>query len=217
MSKTVQEARASETILPWEMEVKYIETCNCDFGCPCNFSGLPTYGFCRAIALYRIEKGHYGSVRLDGLSVVEAINWPKAIHNGDGTMQLYISKEGDAKQRGALVKIFGGEAKGNGSFVIFRSTVKYFLEPKFVEIKQKIDGKRSSFSVPGELQVELESFRNPVTGEESETELVLPKGFIFRTAQACKSKVMRIVTPNLTFDDSGQNAFYCEKLTYKGP
>jgi hypothetical protein len=209
--------KAQETISPWEINVTYVETCNCDFGCPCNFSGFPTYGFCRALVLYRIDQGHYGSVKLDGLSVVEAANWPKAIHNGDGTMRLYISKEADQKQRDALVKIFGGEAKGNGSFVIFRSTLKYFLEPKFVEIKYRIDGKRSSFSIPGELQVELEAFKNPVTGEESQTELHLPKGFIFQTAQACKSKVMRIVSPNLTFDDSGKNAFFCEKLTFKGP
>jgi hypothetical protein len=217
VSKTLQASKASEAIPAWEIDIKYVETCNCDFGCPCNFSGFPTYGFCRAIVLHRIEKGHYGSVKLDGLSVIMAASWPKAIHNGDGTMRLYVSKEADEKQRDALVKIVGGEAKGNGHFAIFRGTLKYFLEPKFVEIKQKIDGKRSSFSVPGELQVELEAFKNPVSGEESETEIVLPKGFIWKQAKACKTKVMRIVSPSLSFDDSGQNAFFCERLTFKGP
>jgi hypothetical protein len=167
--------------------------------------------------LYRINEGHYGRVNLDGLCVIEAANWPKAIHNGDGTMRLYISKEANPNQREALVKIFGGEAKGNGSFAIFRSTLKYFLEPKFVEISKRIDGKKSSFSVPGELEVQLQPFKNPVSGEESETELHLPKGFIFQTAKACKTKVMRIVSPNLSFDDSGQNAFFCQSLTFRGP
>jgi hypothetical protein len=212
-TKQVQE----ETIPEWRIEVTYVESCNCNYGCPCNFSGFPSFGFCRALVLYSIGRGHYGDVKLDGLNVVEAASWPKAIHEGDGTMRLYISEEANRAQRDALVKIFGGEAKGNGSFAIFRSTLKYFLEPKFVKIKSKIDGKKSSFSVPGELDVQLESFTNPVTGEESDTEINVPKGFIFKVAQACKTKVMRIVSPNLSFDDSGKNAFFVKKLAFNGP
>jgi hypothetical protein len=67
------------------------------------------------------------------------------------------------------------------------------------------------------LEVQVENFKNPVTGEEGDTELHLSKGFIFKVAQACKTKVMRIVSPNITFDDSGKNAFFCDKLEFKGP
>jgi hypothetical protein len=217
MSKAVQVSKNAVAIPPWQLEVAYVETCNCDYGCPCNFSGVPTYGFCRAIVLYHVKSGHYGRVKLDGLSVVQAESWPKAIHNGDGTMRLYVSKEANPNQRDALVKIVGGEAKGNGPFVIFRSTIKYFLDPKFVEIKQRIAGKKSSFSVPGELDVQIEPFKNPVSGQEAETEIHLPKGFIWKTAQACKTRTQRIISPGLSFDDSGQNAFFCETLTFSGP
>ena len=31
-----------EKIPRWELKVDYVETCNCDYGCPCNFSGFPT-------------------------------------------------------------------------------------------------------------------------------------------------------------------------------
>jgi len=166
---------------------------------------------------YHITEGNFGSVRLDDTSVVEAASWPKAIHEGDGTMQIYISKNANEKQFNAIREIFHGRARGNGSFAIFARTCKYLLDPISAEIKYKIDGKRSSFSIPGVLNVELESFRNPVTGEESETELHLPAGFIFKVARACKTKVMRIVSPSLTFDDSGKNAFFCQKLEFTGP
>lgn len=33
----------SDSIPQWNMKSDYVETCNCDFGCPCNFSGFPTY------------------------------------------------------------------------------------------------------------------------------------------------------------------------------
>ena len=167
---------------------------------------------------YDIIKGSYGNVRLDGLQVVEAGNWPKAIHEGDGTFQCFISKKASEEQRKALTSIFYGRAKGNGSFVIFASTCKYLLDPEFVDIRYKLDGKNSSFSVPGVLDVKIESFKNPVTGAEQETEIRLPKGgFIWSVARACKSKMMRIVSPNFAFDDSGKNAFFCENLEFKGP
>jgi hypothetical protein len=56
--------------------------------------------------------------------------------------------------------------------------------------------------------VQVENLVNPVTGEEQDTKMELPKGFIWKIADMAKTKVMRIVTPNLNFDDSGKNALY---------
>jgi hypothetical protein len=216
-AKAKEAIKAKESIPNWQITVNYVETCNCDFGCPCNFSGFPTFGFCRALVLYNIVKGRYGDVSLDGIPVVYAASWPKAIHEGEGTMQLYIGEHTNSKQREAVAAIIGGKAKGDGPFAIFAGTLKYALEPRIADVKVKIDGKNSSFSVPGVLEVKAESFKNPVTGVEAETEVHIPKGFIFQTAKACKTKVMRIVSPNISFDDSGQNAFFCQTLTFKGP
>lgn len=198
------------------MKADYVETCNCDYGCPCNFNGLPTYGFCRALVFYHIRNGKFGNVVLDGIDVITAGSWPKAIHEGNGTAQLFVSKKATADQRKAVIEIFSGKAKGDGPFAIFAGTYKYLLEPQFVDIVAKVDGKKSSFSVPGLIDVQIESFKNPVTGEEQDTEIHLPKGFIWKIAQAAKSKVMRILTPALNFDDSGKNAFY-SVVEHKGP
>ena len=173
-SGTLQE----ESISKWNMKSDYIETCNCDFGCPCNFDGFPTYGFCRALVFFHIKEGNFGKVKLDGLEVVYAVSWPKAIHEGSGTLQLFITKHSDQDQRDALVNIFTGKAKGDGPFVLFATTFKYILDSQFVEINAKIDGTKSSFSVPGVMDVQLENFVNPVTGDVQQTKIQLPKGFI---------------------------------------
>lgn len=211
-------AQQSEMEIPkWELTLDYVETCNCDFGCPCNFNGLPTFGFCRAIVLYRIKEGFFGDTDLKGTDVAYVCSWPKAIHEGDGTLQIYVSKHANQKQRDALIRIMHGKAKGNGSFALFGSTMKYFLDPQFVDVKVKIDGRKSSFSVPGVLEVEVDSFKNPVTGEEGDARVTLPKGFIWKEALAAYTKKMRVVSPGLTFDDSGKNAFFVENLSFKGP
>ena len=70
----------------------HIETFNCDHGCPCNFSGFPTYGCCRALVLDHIQDGNYGDyIRLDGLDIIHAVSWLKAIHEGNGILHLFIS------------------------------------------------------------------------------------------------------------------------------
>ncbi len=201
----------------WNMKADYVETCNCDYGCPCNFTGFPTYGYCRALILFHINSGNYGSnIKLDGLEVIITVSWPKAIHEGNGTFQLYITKNANEEQRQVLVNIFSGKAKGDGPFALFAPTYKYVLDPQFVDINSKIDGRKSSFSVPGVMDVQVENFVNPVTGEEQDTKINLPKGFIWKVADAAKTKVMRILTPNLNFDDSGHNAFYAT-VEFKGP
>jgi hypothetical protein len=62
------------------------------------------------------------------------------------------------------------------------------------------------------MDVQTESFTNPVTGEEQDTKIQLPKGFIWKLAEAAKSKIMHITTPR----HSGQNAFYAV-VDFKGP
>ena len=43
----------------------------------------------------------------------------------------------------------------------------------------------------------------------------MPKGFIFKIADAAKSKLMRFQRP-MNFDDSGHNAFFAQ-VEYRGP
>ena len=211
------ESSSTAQIPSWHLKADYVETCNCDYGCPCNFDAFPSNGFCRALVLYHIREGNYGDIKLDGLDVVGAYSWPKAIHEGNGTMQLYIGKnKSDNNTRHALVDIFSGKAKGEGPFALFAGTFKYILEPQFVDLNVKIDGKKSSFSVSDIIDVQVESFINPVTGEEQDTNIQLPKGFIWKLAEAAKTKIMRITTPSLNFDHSGKNAFYAI-VDFKGP
>jgi hypothetical protein len=49
--------------------------------------------------------------------------------------------------------------------------LKYSLDPQFVDINVNINGKKSSFSIPDVMNVQIESCKNPVTGEEQETKI----------------------------------------------
>ena len=78
------------TGVDWRISGVELVTCNCDYGCPCQFNALPTRGNCRAAAAYRIDKGHFGDVPLDGVVFVGLYAWPKAIHEGHGEAMLIV-------------------------------------------------------------------------------------------------------------------------------
>ncbi len=55
------------TYVDWSVKGVEFGNCNCDFGCPCQFEALPTHGRCEGFEVTRIDEGHFGDVRLDGL------------------------------------------------------------------------------------------------------------------------------------------------------
>src|SRR5260370_35238292 len=88
--------------IDWGMQGLEFTNCNCSWGCPCQFNGLPTYGDCRAFCFVQIEKGHFGDVPLDGMRWGIFGAWPSAIHFGNGTFLSVIALRANSKQRHAI-------------------------------------------------------------------------------------------------------------------
>jgi hypothetical protein len=109
---------AHMAFVDWSIEGPEYVNCNCAWGCPCQFNALPTDGTCRAIASMRIERGHFGTIRLDGLAWVGTYAWPGPIHLGDGTQQFFIDERADADQRQALVEILHGRETEPGATIL---------------------------------------------------------------------------------------------------
>ncbi len=88
----------------WAINGSYTESCSCNPACPCHFGSAPTLDHCRGIGLFEIEKGHYGDVNLDGVSIVAALDigkWVKYYVN-DG------ASDEQAKAAGPIfAKMFG--------------------------------------------------------------------------------------------------------------
>lgn len=66
-------ASSSSAKNDFEIASTYIEACSCDMFCPCYFNDHSTVHehahFCRANLVFRVDKGHYKDVKLDGAKV----------------------------------------------------------------------------------------------------------------------------------------------------
>ena len=159
-------------------------TCNCAWGCPCQFNALPTHGRCEALVAVRIREGHYGSTRLDGVTYAAAYWWPGAVHEANGIMQLVIDERATPEQRDALVKITSGK-EGCTFFEIFAAVVSKVLDPIVVPIQLTSDRDKrvAHLKVPGFGEFRVEPIKNPVTGEEHRALIKLPNGFEYKEAE----------------------------------
>lgn len=171
----------------WFFEADYLQACNCDYGCPCEFSAPPTMGFCDGMGAWKIDKGQYDGVTLDGLGLGFAAKWPGAIHEGNGTVLLFVDERANAVQRDALLQIGSGQA-GGLPFEILATTFSNVLDPVFAPIEFKIDGLNSSARVGNQLRIALESIKNPVTKEPEQVAVNHGTGFIFKVAECASAR-----------------------------
>lgn len=174
----------------WHIRALELSNCNCSYGCPCQFSGLPTHGDCRAVVAFQIKTGQHGTTKLDGLKVAGMFSWPGPIHEGHGEAALIIDSRATAAQRESLLRILSGQDTEPGAtiFNVFASTLEKVHPPVFsgIEFEIDIERRRARLRVPGHVESRIEPILNPVTKAESRVRIDNPNGFEFRLAEVAR-------------------------------
>jgi len=143
----------------WTMLGEYMESCNCDYLCPCvytNPQGPVTYDHCTAALVFRIDAGSYGDTKLDGLSFALVIRSGKVMADGNWVFAGVVDERADAAQRQALAAIVGGEAGGPPGF-IRENLVSDFRGIAYKPIEFNLDGLKRSAVIPDVVSFEIEA------------------------------------------------------------
>jgi hypothetical protein len=198
-----------ETSMPavdWSIKGPHFANCNCDYGCPCQFNALPKDNKCLAVVAWRIDEGHFGDMRLDGLAAANTYAWPGPIHQGNGVMQSIIDERANEAQRKALAAILQGEGAAPGTIMlqIYRAMCSKVHDPLFKPIRLEIDvdGRKASLSVPGMIESTVEPIRNPVTKAEHRARIDLPFGKEFNLAEVASGTTKATGVVPLSFAKS---------------
>jgi hypothetical protein len=164
--------------VPYKVKGRSIEACNCDHGCNCQFGGFPNDGKCEFIIGYEIDHGNFGFTRLDGMLAVLAGKYPKAIHEGNGHIVLFIDDRASDDQVAGLIGILSGQ-NGGMPWEALAGTIGKLDGPIRKPIHIQHDGRRSAIRIEGTVTMELKPLFNPVTGAENEVHITYPKGGFF--------------------------------------
>lgn len=192
----------------WWWKAEYFETCNCDYGCPCNTTSIPTDGTCQAINVWKIREGAFDETRLEGLGIALISRWPNPIHEGNGTGVVFVDDRADDEQRAALGEIGTGKAGAGGPFEIFNST---YSEPAKVvsgPFAIERDGKNATLRLGDVASTEWEPVRSQMDGSEADVYLSIPGGFIFTNGEIVSSKRCEVNVDGLSFRHENSSAFF---------
>jgi len=142
----------------WKLGGEYMESCNCDYLCPCIFTNPQapvTYDQCTSLQVYRIDRGSYGEVELNGLSFALIIRSGKVMSQGDWIFAAIVDEKGNTSQREALTAIVSGQAGGTPAR-IRDNLVGDFRGVQVKPIAFSMDGLQRSASIPGVLEFAVE-------------------------------------------------------------
>ena len=142
----------------WTMLGEYMESCNCDYLCPCvytNPQGPVTYDHCTAALVFRIDAGSYGDTTLDGLKFALVIRSGKVMAEGNWVFAGVVDERANDTQRQALAAIIGGEAGGPPG-LIRDNLVSDFRGIAFKPIEFNLDGLKRSTVIGDAVSFEIE-------------------------------------------------------------
>ena len=163
---------------PYHLKADHIEACNCNHGCNCQFVGIPNEGKCEFILGWHVRDGKVGDVSLNGMRVAVAAKYPKAIHEGNGHVVLFIDEKASDAQANAFASILSGQL-GGMPWEALAGTVGRFEGPIRKPVTVEVAGERSQVRVPGAIELQLTPLRDVVSGAEKEVHIVYPKGGFF--------------------------------------
>lgn len=183
-SNRIMEVANTQT--DWYIRGVELNTCNCDWGCPCQFNSMPTSGQCESILAMRIDEGHFNGTKLDGLVWGGVVSWPGAIHEGNGKIQIFGDERATPEQREAIETIALGRASNEGTFLqVISATAPNVLPTIWQPLKFDVDieGRSGALKVGDLIDASIEPIRNPITNAEKRAQVTFPGGMEFREAE----------------------------------
>lgn len=100
--------------MAWKIRGTYVETCSCEFFCPCNFNlaNGADYDRCRATLVFNITDGDVEGTDVSGLVVVLIADTPKVMTDGNWRLGTVIDSRASEEQAEKLRGVFSGELGG---------------------------------------------------------------------------------------------------------
>jgi hypothetical protein len=174
--------------------------CNCGWGCPCSFEEPPTYAFCEGMYVWHVATGQYAGTALDGCTFAMYNLFPGAVHEGNATTLVMVDETLPADRRPAIESMI----KEKEPFSVFLDLTSTFHGFRYLPFDLRLDGIRSSLTIPGIFELHLGPMKNPVTGKDELATLTKPTGFTSKIQELCSADNHSFSIEGMSYDHSGK-------------
>jgi hypothetical protein len=193
------------------MKGQYLKNCSCVPGCPCDTHGFPGPNeFCEGVVGMNVEEGEFDGTDLGGTRWAVVVHWPKALHEGNGTAEVFVDDGASDEQRQALGQILSGEA-GGPFFEIIKAIVTTVHGPHFVPIDWEFDkdARTARFAVDGSFETTSEPLTIPATDDLQRISVQMPGGFEYKEAEVALATTLKS-TGEIKYDWKGTHSSLAE-------
>jgi hypothetical protein len=142
--------------MAWKVKGTYIETCSCDFFCPCNFSlaNGADYDYCRIALVFNVTEGEVDGTDVSGLKVAAIADTPKVMTEGNWRIGVFVDDTASEEQAEKLVGVFSGQLGGPMAGLAPLVGENLGVERAAIEVHE--DGLRHSVRVGDSVDFEIE-------------------------------------------------------------
>ena len=178
--------------MAWNVKGTYLETCSCEFFCPCNFSFAhgADYDRCRVTFVFNITAGDVEGTDVGGLVVALVADTPKVMTEGNWRVGLFVDDKASDEQADKLAAVFSGAL--GGPMAGLAPLIGENLGVQRAPIEVREDGLRHSVRIGDAVDFEIEDVV-PFGIETGEPVRIVgmfhPAGSEFRVAEARRAKI----------------------------
>ena len=178
--------------MAWNVKGTYIETCSCDFFCPCiaSLANGADYDYCRVTLVFNITEGNVEGTDVGGLKVAAIADTPKVMSDGNWRLGVFVDASASDEQAAKLTAVFGGQLGGPMEALGPLVSENLGVERATIEVRE--DGLRHSVKIGDGIDFEIEDVVSfgVTTGEPARLSGIFhPAGSELTIAKATRSRI----------------------------
>jgi hypothetical protein len=145
--------------MPYHLEGRLLEVCDCRVLCPCWIGEDPDNGTCDSVLAYHFDKGAIDGLDVTGRTVAIVAHIPGNVLNGNFRVALYLDQGASDTQMEALVNLYSG--KLGGPVAELAKLVGEVISVERTPIRFDVNEGRGTLTVGDVSHAELEPYKGP--------------------------------------------------------
>jgi hypothetical protein len=142
--------------MPYHLEGRLLEVCNCRVLCPCWIGEDPDYGTCDTIVAWHMDKGTIDGVDVAGRTIAMIAHVPGNILQGNWRAAVYLDDKVTPEQEAALLGVYTG--KKGGPVAELAKLVGEVVSVEKVPVTFTVQGGRGTIKLGDAGYAELEPY-----------------------------------------------------------
>jgi hypothetical protein len=145
--------------MPYHLEGRLLEVCDCRVLCPCWIGEDPDNGTCDSVLAYHFDAGAINGVDVSGRTVAMVSHIPGNVLQGNFRVALYLDDGVSDAQQQALLDVYTG--KLGGPVAELAKLVGEVVGVERAPIRFDVEGGRGTLTIGEVSHAELEPYRGP--------------------------------------------------------